>query len=436
MFKRSLLALSLTMSFSSIALAEDGLNLSALEKNNQPKKTVAKPAPKASETKKTLQTAKPAVDKKTTTAKTTQTQTKSVAEKSAPTKTANTKTANTNKSTTKPSNSTSNKTETSSKKVVTATATTATVVAKTESLPQASWSLENLNNAEWSEDIGTGQLPIYAKAHVLLNNAYSTPGAIDGSSGPKTDKAIRSFQVIYGLQKTGVLDKPTWDKLVELNGDQPTFVEYTIKAEDTRKDLYVDSIPVDYSQKAKMKALAYTRVTEMLGEKFHMDEGFLKKLNPNAKFVAGEKIIVANVSKKLPENIQLIVAHKGAKQLYLFNRDNQMIASFPATFGNDPTALVGEHKITGVARNPWYSYSPSNFVQGNNLKPLSIPPGPNGPVGNVWIGLSKKTFGIHGTPDPSKISTNNSHGCIRLSNWDANNLANYVKAGVSVRFVD
>lgn len=298
------------------------------------------------------------------------------------------------------------------------------------------WSLNSLNNAQWQENLTKGQFPVYAKAHVMLNNAYSTPGAIDGASGQKTDKAIRAFQVIYGLPKTGTLDRATWNKLVELNKDQNTFKEYTITNNDTKKNLYVDSIPVDYSLKAKMKALSYTRVSEMLAEKFHMDESFLKKINPNAKFVAGEKIIVANVSNSLPEDIKLIVAHKGAKQLYLFNSNNQMIASFPATFGNDPKALVGEHKITGVAKNPWYSYSPSNFVQGNNLKPLSIPPGPNGPVGNIWIGLSKKSFGIHGTPDPSKISTNNSHGCIRLSNWDANNLAQYVKAGVSVRFVD
>lgn len=293
--------------------------------------------------------------------------------------------------------------------------------------------LQALNNAQWSATPTTNMM---AKAQVMLDNAYSPAGAIDASSGPKTDKAIRAFQVIYGLPKTGKLDKVTWDKLVELNRGQNVFVEYTISAADVDKKLYVNSMPSDYGEKAKMKHLGYTRVSEMIGEKFHLDEAYLKRLNPNAKFVAGEKIIVANVHNKLPADITLIVAHKTAKQLYLFNSKNQMVGSFPATFGNDPKALVGEHTITGVARNPWYSYSPSNFVQGNNLKPLSLPPGPNGPVGNIWIGLSKKSFGIHGTPDPSKISTNNSHGCIRLSNWDANNLGNYVQKGVKVRFVD
>lgn len=139
----------------------------------------------------------------------------------------------------------------------------------------------------------------------------------------------------------------------------------------------------------------------------------------------------------LPEDIHLIVAHKGAKQLYLFNRRNQMIASFPASIGNTNTpSPTGTYKVTGVAPNPWYSYSPSNFIQGKNMKPLSLPPGPNGPVGNIWIGLSKKSFGIHGTPNPSMISKSYSHGCIRLTNWDANDLGRKVRSGVTVKFLE
>ena len=187
-----------------------------------------------------------------------------------------------------------------------------------------------------------------------------------------------------------------------------------------------------------MKGLYYTRVSEMLGEKFHMDENFLKKLNPNATFnKVGEKLLVTNVRNDLPEDIHLIVAHKGAKQLYLFNKQNQMVGSFPATIGSSDTpSPTGTYKVTGVAPNPWYSYSPSNFIQGKNLKPLSLPPGPNGPVGNIWIGLSKKSFGIHGTPNPSTISKTASHGCIRLTNWDANDLGRKVRAGVTVKFLE
>ncbi|EOQ64878.1 hypothetical protein F935_00530 [Acinetobacter calcoaceticus ANC 3811] len=300
----------------------------------------------------------------------------------------------------------------------------------------ASWTLDSLNSAEWSENISKGQLPVYARAHVMLNNAHASPGAIDGMSGKNTLKAISSFQQMNGLSATGDLTKETWDALVAKQ-NKPAFIEYTISDADL-KGPYAESIPSDYALQAKMKGLYYTRVTEMLGEKFHIDEGFLKKLNPTATFKkVGEKIIVPNVRNDLPEDIHLIIAHKGAKQLYLFNSRNQMIASFPATIGStDTPSPAGTYKVVGVARNPWYSYSPSNFVQGKNLKPLSLPPGPNAPVGNIWIGLSKKSFGIHGTPNPSLISKTASHGCIRLTNWDANDLGNKVRSGVTVKFLE
>ncbi len=302
---------------------------------------------------------------------------------------------------------------------------------------KGSWSLESLNNAQWSENIGRGQFPVYARAHVMLNNAHASPGAIDGSSGKNTLKAIASFQQMNGLKPTGTLTKETWDALIAKQGSKPAYVEYTITAADL-KGPYAKSIPGDYALQAKMPGLYYTRVSEMLGEKFHMDENFLKKINPKATFnKVGEKIIVTSVRNQLPEDIHLIVAHKGAKQLYLFNSNNKMIASFPATIGSSDTpSPTGTYKVTGVAPNPWYSYSPSNFVQGKNLKPLSLPPGPNGPVGNIWIGLSKKSFGIHGTPNPSAISKTASHGCIRLTNWDANDLGKKVRSGVTVKFLE
>ena len=303
--------------------------------------------------------------------------------------------------------------------------------------PKASWTLDGINNAQWYENIGKGQFPVYARAHVMLNNSHASPGAIDGSSGMNTLKAIASFQQINGLKPTGELTKETWDALIAQQGNKPAFIEYVITEADL-KGPYAESIPRDYALQAKMKGLYYTRVTEMLGEKFHMDEDFLKKLNPKATFKkAGEKIVVTNIRNELPENINLIVAHKGAKQLYLFNAQNQMVGSFPATIGSSDTpSPTGTYKVTGVAKNPWYSYSPSNFLQGNNRKPLSLPPGPNAPVGNIWIGLSKKSFGIHGTPNPSAISKTASHGCIRLTNWDANDLGKKVKSGVTVKFLE
>lgn len=311
-----------------------------------------------------------------------------------------------------------------------------TPTAKGTKAEKSSWTLDNLNNINWYENIGKGQFPVYARAQVMLNNMHASSGAIDGTSGKNMLKAVASFQQMNGLKPTGVLDKGTWDALVTAQNGRPAYIEYTLTDADI-KGPYAQ-IPHDYALQAKMKGLYYSRVTEMLGEKFHIDEGFLKQLNPKANFnKVGQKVLVPNVRNNLPEDIHLIIAHKGAKQLYLFNAKNQMVGSFPATIGSSDTpSPEGTYKVTGVALNPWYSYSPSNFVQGNNLKPLSLPPGPNAPVGNIWIGLSKKSFGIHGTPNPSTISKTASHGCIRLTNWDANDLGRKVKSGVVVKFVN
>lgn len=311
-----------------------------------------------------------------------------------------------------------------------------TPVAQGTKSDKTSWTLDNLNNINWYEGLAKGQFPIYARAQVMLNNMHASPGAIDGTSGKNMLKAVASFQQMNGLKPTGVLDKATWDALVAVQNNRPAYTEYTLTDADIQGPYA--QIPHDYALQAKMKGLYYSRVTEMLGERFHIDEAFLKQLNPKATFnKAGQKVLVPNVRNNLPENINLIIAHKGAKQLYLFNDKNQMVGSFPATIGSSDTpSPSGTYKVTGVALNPWYSYSPSNFVQGKNLKPLSLPPGPNAPVGNIWIGLSKKSFGIHGTPNPSTISKTASHGCIRLTNWDANDLGRKVKSGVVVKFVD
>lgn len=298
------------------------------------------------------------------------------------------------------------------------------------------WTLDGLNNANWVSDLGKGQFTEYAKAQVLLNRHHASPGVIDGISGKNMLKAISAFQVMNGLPATGALDTQTWD-LLSAGQSNDVFQNYTITQQDIDGP-YAASIPHDYAEQAKMKGLYYTRVTEMLGERFHMDENFLKKLNPEATFAkVGETIIVTNTREDLSDPVALIIAHKGAKQVYAFDSNNKMVATYPATIGStDTPSPKGTYQVKAIAPNPWYGYNPKNFVQGKNMKPLSLPPGPNNPVGNMWIALTKPSFGIHGTPEPSLISKTASHGCIRLTNWDANALSKRVKPGVTVRFLE
>ena len=298
------------------------------------------------------------------------------------------------------------------------------------------WTLESLNKANWTANLGRGQFPVYARAQVMLNNLHASPGPIDAKSGKNFLKALSVYQQMQGFVPTGELTQQTWNSLLSQQ-KADAFGTYSITAQDI-KGPYAKSIPRNYALQAKMPGLYYTRITEMLGEKFHIDEEFLRQLNPKVNFQkVGEKIIVPIVRNDLPEDVALIIAHKSARQLYLFNSQNHLIASFPATIGgSDTPSPKGTHKVVKVVPNPYYGYSPKNFVQGGNKKPLVLPPGPNGPVGNIWIALSKPSFGIHGTPNPSLISKTASHGCIRLTNWDANDLGRKVKQGVVVKFIE
>ena len=298
------------------------------------------------------------------------------------------------------------------------------------------WTLDSLNNATWTGDLGKGQFVEYAKIQVLLNRFHSSPGVIDGISGTNMIKAISAFQVMNNITASGEMDAATWTALNQVSSND-VFQSYVVTKEDIDGP-YVSGIPSDYADQAKMKSLAYVRVTEMLAERFHMDENFLKSLNPEATFnKVGENLIVANPRQETTTPVALIIAHKGAKHLYAFDANNKMIAAFPATIGStDTPSPKGTYQIKAVAPNPWYGYSPKNFVQGKNMKPLSLPPGPNNPVGNMWIALSKPSFGIHGTPNPTLISKTASHGCIRLTNWDAGTLSKQVKKGVTVKFLE
>jgi lipoprotein-anchoring transpeptidase ErfK/SrfK len=215
-------------------------------------------------------------------------------------------------------------------------------------------------------------------------------------------------------------------------------VNYTITAADAAGP-YVAAIPDDYSQKAQLPAMSFTSVTESLAERFHMDETYLKELNPGVDFtVPGSIIKVIDPGKPKVGSVARIVAHKGIKQVFAYDETGTLVAAYPATIGSSDTpSPSGIHTVERIALNPGYTYNPKiNFQQGQNTQILQIPPGPNGPVGTVWIALSKPTYGIHGTPEPSKIGKTNSHGCIRLTNWDATELAKMVKPGVVVEFAE
>jgi lipoprotein-anchoring transpeptidase ErfK/SrfK len=275
-----------------------------------------------------------------------------------------------------------------------------------------------------------------AALQILLDRRGASPGVIDGRFGSNVDKAIISYRSITkeDLKST---DAAGIKKALAASGGDP-FVNYTLTATDVAGS-FVAAIPEDYGEKAKLEKLSYTSVTEMLAERFHMDEGYLKALNPDANFSrVGTIIRVANIGRPSTRQVAKIVADKGRKQVFAYDADNKLVVSYPATIGStDTPSPSGTHLISRVVLDPDYTYNPNlNFKQGENSKILTIPPGPNGPVGSVWIALDKPTYGVHGTPEPSKIGKTESHGCVRLTNWDAQELAKLVKPGVPVEFVE
>ncbi|MGN6489692.1 MAG: L,D-transpeptidase family protein [Devosia sp.] len=275
--------------------------------------------------------------------------------------------------------------------------------------------------------------PAIVRLQVLLDRVGASPGVIDGFDGDNVRKAVFAFEAMRGLPANGQLDP---EVLQALESGGPVMNTYVITADDVAA--IVPPIPTDYAEMAKRDFLGYTSVPEELAERFHMDEDLLTELNPGASFTAGETIATAAYGPDLDGQVARIEADKSLRQVRAYDADDRLIAAYPATIGSeDNPSPSGTHLVKGVAPMPEYTYNPKiNFQQGDNTSVLTIPPGPNGPVGSMWIDLSEPTYGIHGTPEPSKIDKTGSHGCIRLTNWDANELAKMVKPGVPVVFME
>jgi len=303
--------------------------------------------------------------------------------------------------------------------------------AKKKAAAQPPMSAETVNDATTSTTFGPkASGPAVLRAQILLDRARFSPGEIDGAFGSNVEKAISAYQTVNSLPSTGRMDADTW---TALNRDTaPALATYTISAADVAGPFV--PIPKDMLEKAKLTALGFTSAIEALGEKFHSSQALLKKLNPGKDLaVAGTEILVPNVAEAapLPKGGKVVV-FKSTSTVVLLDAEGKTIAQFPATIGSERDPLpIGDWKILGVARNPVYHYNPKLFWDADpaHTKGAKVPAGPNNPVGVAWIDLSKKNYGIHGTPEPGLIGKTQSHGCIRLTNWDAAALARAVGPG-------
>lgn len=269
------------------------------------------------------------------------------------------------------------------------------------------------------------------RAQILLDRARFSPGEMDAAYGSNLRQAIAGFQKSQGIPVSGEVDAATWKALDSDNA--PALVTITLSADDVAGPF--KPLPSGMAARAKLDALGYSSPLEALGEKFHASPKLLKQLNPDKDFgLAGEQLVVPSVQPTAPmPAVAKVVVDKSNATVSLLDEAGKVVAQYPASTGSEHDPLpLGDWKINGVGKNPVFHYNPKLFwdAKASDAK-ATLPAGPNNPVGVVWIDLSKDHYGIHGTPEPSKIGKTQSHGCIRMTNWNALEVSQAVKPGMT-----
>jgi lipoprotein-anchoring transpeptidase ErfK/SrfK len=303
---------------------------------------------------------------------------------------------------------------------------------------------------------------------ILLDRAGFSPGIIDATWGENATKALgwfngsRSGDTIAPSASADSaprnVDRATYNRLAAAAGSTPLITSYTVTDADVKGPF--TRIPDRVYDQAKLTCLCYSSPAEELAERFHTSQELLAQLNPEVNLpsvTAGTTISVPNVggteigtyptatrsdtgmlrdtTGSAPTGMRIVISRKEF-WTHLVDPSGKIVRHFPSTLGAgyDPSP-TGDFDVTGISRNPAFRYDPKLFAEVPDTRPTAkLPPGPNSPVGVVWIALSKPHYGIHGTAAPESIGYRSSHGCVRLTNWDASALADLVSAGTPVTF--
>lgn len=300
--------------------------------------------------------------------------------------------------------------------------------------------------------------PPSLQIEVILDRLGFSSGVVDGRMTRFDEQALRGFQEANGLSETGTLDAATKAALAQWEATPPT--RLVIIPEEFAQGPFSPGLPDDTSAQGDAGALNYRNLMEALAERFHTTPDLLVALNgPQAQIAAGALLRVPNIPDVDPARLgedsrgwnrtlvslgvapdqpgaAKLVVDKSDATLRAYAADGKLLAQFPATMGSGHDPLpIGEWTIKGVSRNPEFHFNPRLFWDVSDKEDSKLlQPGPNGPVGVVWIDLSKDHYGIHGTGEPASIGKSQSHGCVRLTNWDAARVAQMVKPGTPALF--
>ena len=277
---------------------------------------------------------------------------------------------------------------------------------------------------------------------VLLDRQGFSPGQIDGKVGANFSHTLAAFQTEKSLPSTGQPDCATW-KALGADSGEPAITTYTVTDKDVSGPF--SKIPPRLAQQSKLDALGYQSTTELITERFHVSPAMLAQLNRGVPMTAGSTIKVPAVTAfdanaKPVRDTQAgditIQVSREESALRATRADGTLIFFAPVSSGSlhDPLP-PGEWKVNGVSWHPVFHYNPDLFWDAKTAdEKAAIKAGPNNPVGVVWVALNLEHYGIHGTPEPGNIGHTESHGCVRMTNWDAARLAALVKPGTAVTF--